>query len=548
VTIKRKAGAASPATGSEERADPNITSRGGGFGDVRILAPTATATAAALALRLSTNGALLAFRKVFLRGHCDRCVDGFGPLEEHETETHAEAERALEERKRATQREREQRDRERREREEAEREGKIERYAAWPEDELAAKLGVYEDKIREVFRDVADGDEDAGRRLPGLREEIEIMREAQARAAEPEEDDWSDPVADLKPRRVLETGFETLDKSTHGGLPETKLVTILAPAESSKTTTCAVLGVRFGQQGCSVGILFSDGGRNAGLARIASAIGLDGEKAEDGDPETKAKLVAWLEEHHVIVPPDNVPVERVIERLEEEPPERPRVLIVDSIHRAKFIAAGEIGTERLILEAGIEVLKRTALDLRFIVIGTVEPNRYFVQHKSGAIGAGAGSRQFDHAPDLMLSLSVIRKGTDDEPEIIRVEIEKNKVTGRRRRFWLELDKPRAALKEVPEPKRVAATHKGGKPVDRRQRDGGEENKKKLREAMAGLLPQALEMGDPGVSRRPLARKSGMSDTQDRFKVALASLIENREWEGPLTGQRKGNFYRPRKSS
>lgn len=290
------------------------------------------------------------------------------------------------------------------------------------------------------------------------------LAEAMREASEPSKPNYltlAEMAADcLRPiGKRYQTGFQTLDDATRGGLPLGRLVAILGAPGAGKSTFCAQIAHKMEGQGCAVVYLASDEPADGIITRLGQLEGFSREALESegaiGDA-VRAGFAQRVQGRAIaVIDPDASEDMSTIEDAETAlvhlAGDRPRVLIVDSLQTAQCAAAdiAESLREKIDAKMGLvkAITKRGAL---VFVISEMARSGYRSGDRSvdtSALAAGKESGGIEYGVALLLGLRSVK----GEGGLVDVEVAKNRLGGAKPEFRLRLDTERASLEETDMP-------------------------------------------------------------------------------------------------
>lgn len=272
------------------------------------------------------------------------------------------------------------------------------------------------------------------------------------------------------PRRIR-TMLPTLDAALRGGLAPAKMVTIVGAPGACKTSLAAWLCSEAEMQGACAMYVAADEARPGIITRLGQQHGFDRDALESPMKTVRAQFANDLRTHrpnlHVIDPlRDRLTLEEAARKLEASAraQEKVAVLVVDSLQVVPSAAQATEEGERARLTAVIKSCRAIA-DRGVVVIAISEMNRGGYRSASSVadgnpLASGAGSSAIEYQADLQLSLS----GVKDEPGVVAVSVNKNRIGSDKPELRIRLDFARATFSEAelpPEPSRGSAVDRLG---------------------------------------------------------------------------------------
>lgn len=321
-----------------------------------------------------------------------------------------------------------------------------------------------------------------------------------------------DPVA---------TGFSPIDtRLRRGGLTPGRLICVGGPPFAGKTTIIVDMAMTMSQH-VPVFALFQDEGRTQAAVRMGVMLGVPLDEIE----LSPAKAAPIIEDRtgerslFLIDPESDLGnVEALFDYVASQVPKsETAVVILDSIQTIPPRPDADMSRERECIKDFMRISRGRAASDRRIVITSSQSNRESYKRRkaeenSVGISNFSGSASIEFLFDLGLSLSL----PDEDSEIVRVEVVKNRLGQFRNRsprvFHIRYDVDLGRMREV---------------------DQAEQDSANASAAVARLRPhkeKALELvrkaGTSGLSGAKLVELSGMR-RNDAF-AALKSLVEDRK--------------------
>jgi hypothetical protein len=250
----------------------------------------------------------------------------------------------------------------------------------------------------------------------------------------------------------LPTGIEPLDAFTMGGPRFGDFVTGLGAPDAAKTLLVLHMAEVWATQGVCVGILAVDEDDEGFVTRLAQRRGWHRREVEQR--ERFDELATMMPD--LVFFDDSRTLTEVIEDLAAHACDRPAVLIIDSL---QAIAEGELERstpkERTTMASAVSSvvakLKKTAVGRRWLVISTSEMNRdsYSGLNRVDALAAGKWSGSIEYKSRLQFALTQEL----NHPNLIKVEIKKNKLGPSNVSFFIAIDRARQTIAVADEPER-----------------------------------------------------------------------------------------------
>jgi archaellum biogenesis ATPase FlaH len=253
----------------------------------------------------------------------------------------------------------------------------------------------------------------------------------------------------------LPTGIAAIDGPWRGGIGMGKRWGILGAPGAGKTTWAIQLAHRFAQQGVPVFYIANDEPREGLLIRMGQQSGLYRGMLEQGVPETKEALIDRLRGLPLmILDPDEdegVTIPSVVERLRQDYPSGPGVVVVDSLQTmARMVTPDVAESPREKVNAILAQCKIGARGSKLLFILLSEMNRGAYRMKGESptedIAAGKESGDIEYGVDAMCLLRNVPK----QKGLVKVEWPKARM-GRIEPFGLHLDHDTATFTEMPLP-------------------------------------------------------------------------------------------------
>lgn len=285
--------------------------------------------------------------------------------------------------------------------------------------------------------------------------------------------------------RRLQTALPTFDDLLRGGLPTRRLVTVLGAPGGGKTTLMTCLMDGFEQQGASCLYFASDESREGIAVRLGQLSGHGRQAMESPHDVERRRFAAKLRQrpHLVIVDPrrDRMTIEDAARRLALHAGTRIPVLIVDSLQTALSASVDPDASEYERIETVTNVLEDIALRRNMLVFGISEMSR--AAYRSGGKGAdtralagGKGAGRIEYASDLQISLTEV---DPQKPGLVDVEVTKNRLTGKKPVFRIQIDDASASVREVEAPVRPSPVEA----AEQKARQQLEQAKQRIRQAL-----------------------------------------------------------------
>jgi KaiC/GvpD/RAD55 family RecA-like ATPase len=262
------------------------------------------------------------------------------------------------------------------------------------------------------------------------------------------------PLDELLTPYHLPASLAKTDETRYGLIPG-KIVALVGQPHKGKTGIAAQVSQVMANHGARVYALLDDEPRREFAARLAQLEGFPPEEVALAPqyPDTLTSIRDRFSSLHIKLFPDSEKdkprptIEDVGEALLAEPA-RLHVLVIDSLHKAVCRAENSEDGERERIEKRCSAL-RVLREKGVLVLTTVEANRASYAsadptRKTVPLAAAAESRAVEYAADILLMVS----GT--EAELFKVEVPKNRLTGRLGNFTLTLDRPRARFQALSE--------------------------------------------------------------------------------------------------
>lgn len=257
-------------------------------------------------------------------------------------------------------------------------------------------------------------------------------------------------------RRLL-TGIQSFDDMLRGGLPPRRFVSVLGAPGGGKTTFMTALMDGFEQQGASCLYFAADESREGIIVRLGQLAGHPRSAMESPHDSVRRAFAKTLRQrpHLCIVDPrrDRMLLEDAAQRLRAHAEGRIPVLIVDSLQTAPARAVDPEATEYERIEAAANLCEDLAQRYDMLVIAISEMSR--ASYRSGSklgdtrpLAGGKGSGRIEYASDLQISLTEV---DPQKPGLVDVECSKNRLTGKKPSFRIQLDAERASVREVDAP-------------------------------------------------------------------------------------------------
>lgn len=263
------------------------------------------------------------------------------------------------------------------------------------------------------------------------------------------------PAADFLPAspdlaKRYPTGFAPVDRLTRGGIPSGKLVVLVGPPGTGKTTLGAQMSFGLTKQGCHVAILPMDEGPEAISIRLGQMLGFDRTRLEAGNPDEIIAAATALAQYRIkIADPYSADAtfERFLSDFLAELGDAQGVLVLDSAQTITISAKPREG-----LREGVKALvDRMLLESRrnrLIILLCSQANRAFYRSRkpsenSDPMTAGSETSALEYRPDLSLVLT--GKAADTT-----VFVPKNRlgIQGDEAVFHMRLDSARATYREL----------------------------------------------------------------------------------------------------
>ena len=231
--------------------------------------------------------------------------------------------------------------------------------------------------------------------------------------------------------RKLRTGLSCIDALLRGGVRTGRLFGIGGGPHAGKTTLCAQIADNMGRDGVAVAFIAYDEASDGIDSRLLQAHGCGREETEeptDHTFEVAEELDRWP--CHILEPCN---VEDAADELAKRYPDLERVLIVDSIQRARTARSSIIVNPRERVDDVLETLKRKARTpaTRCLVIFTSELNRGAYRNRDSSenvddMAAGKESGAIEYHADIWM---VIRWESGEQGRVT-VAMAKNRVGSR----------------------------------------------------------------------------------------------------------------------
>ena len=251
------------------------------------------------------------------------------------------------------------------------------------------------------------------------------------------------------------TGIAPLDALCRGGFPIPWRVFFVGAPTAGKTAieVIAADAMSRDEDGLCVGLLGVDEEPEDLTIRLMVMAGYSIEEAELRDPEVMRRALEDLAPLRVRLYDSTWTIEAAAADLAawSKAEGRPAMLGLDSLQTVRCEASSGKDSPREHVEANVRAIRKVSTELRILVVATVEANRGSYRTEDAAdttndLAAGAESRAIEFGAQTMLMLRT-PKGY---PGVIHVRVAKNRRadTGE---FWLQLDKARHGVREVPDP-------------------------------------------------------------------------------------------------
>jgi RecA/RadA recombinase len=338
-------------------------------------------------------------------------------------------------------------------------------------------------------------------------------------------------MAPLGPR--MATGIKTLDDAIGGGIPLGNVAIFCGAPGAAKSGLAVWLVHQFDTLGAVCMYLAADEPARGILTRLGqlegferadlSAQGLRGE-------ETRASFASRVRDRKcqtIVVDPAH-DAARTIEEAHAEllalAGDRPRVLVIDSLQRARCLAADLCSDPRAKVNAKLDLLREQANGGTLIVLlSEMGRASYDIDAERNPLSAGKESGAIEYDGDIQINLYSVK----DVPGVVDAVVAKSRLSAEKPRFRLRLDFARASFTEAEAPA-------GSAPVDRAiakaafaaTRRGLETDA--LARKLAVIVEEHDGLGSVALRRAAKAKHGWGSSTCDRAMDRLRAGLDSKK--------------------
>lgn len=330
------------------------------------------------------------------------------------------------------------------------------------------------------------------------------------------------------PLQRVSTGIDAIDRIMRGGIPVPWRMTLVGAPSAGKTYVETIVADHLARAcaegGLAVGILAVDEDPDDITKRLAQIAGFSIDDIEARDPETITDIAEALRLARVKLYDFEWTIDAAADDLARRAAVdgRRAALFVDSLQTASSaegLALRE-ATPRSIVEANARAVRAAATNHRMLVVSTSEANR--AAYRGGVedqnpMAAGAESRALEFSAQTLLVL----KTPKGHPDVVHVEVPKNRGHVRGVAMFFRLDRERHALTECGDP---ALEPAAAAKADETKRAKGRASVL----ADADVLADVLRRHPSGIHETNLRaeiRRAGIVMGTERLKAAQAALAD-----------------------
>jgi len=259
-------------------------------------------------------------------------------------------------------------------------------------------------------------------------------------------------MAPLGPR--MATGIETFDAATVGGLPLGSVVIFCGAPGSAKSGLAVYLVHRFEKLGAVCMYLAADEPARGILTRLGQLEGFEREAlgaGEERGQQTREAFAARVRERNcqtVVIDPaydEARTIEDVHAELVALAGDRPRVLVIDSLQRARCLAADACNDPRSKVNAKLDLLREHANGGTLVILlSEMGRASYDIDAERNPLAAGKESGAVEYDADLQINLYSAKGLTG----MVDAVVAKSRFSADKPMFRLRLDFARASFSEV----------------------------------------------------------------------------------------------------
>jgi KaiC len=270
-------------------------------------------------------------------------------------------------------------------------------------------------------------------------------------------------MAPLGPR--MATGIKTLDDAIGGGIPLGSVAIFCGAPGAAKSGIAVWLVHQFDKRGAVCMYLAADEPARGILTRLGQLEGFDradlNAQGTQGE-QARQSFASRVRERNcqtIVVDPAH-DTARTIEETHTEllalAGEKPRVLVIDSLQRARCLAADLCNDPRAKVNAKLDLLREQANGGTLIILlSEMGRASYDIDAERNPLAAGKESGAIEYDGDLQINLYSVK----DLTGMIDAVVAKSRLSAEKPRFRLRLDFARASFSETTAPT-------DGAPVDR----------------------------------------------------------------------------------
>jgi KaiC/GvpD/RAD55 family RecA-like ATPase len=259
-------------------------------------------------------------------------------------------------------------------------------------------------------------------------------------------------MAPLGPR--MATGLKTLDASTDGGIPLGSVAIFCGAPGTAKSGLAVHLVHQFEKLGAVCMYLAADEPARGILTRLGQIEGFEREAlgaGEERGQRTRQEFADRVRDRgcNIVVIDPAFDEARTLEDVHAElvalAGDRPRVLVIDSLQRARCLAADLCNDPRAKVNAKLDLLREQANGGTLVILlSEMGRASYDIDAERNPLAAGKESGSVEYDADLQINLYSAKNQTG----MIDVVVAKSRFSAEKPTFRLRLDFARASFSEV----------------------------------------------------------------------------------------------------